>query len=108
MNGTHRVLTYPDDLNLVDDDIRTVEGNAVVLLSVHKDIGLAVNTRKTKCMEVGRHRSMMANMHITIGSNPYGKVKTFKYLDSLLTNENSIHEEINCRIKTGNSCCYLI
>ena len=37
-------------------------------------------------MEIGRHRSMRANAHIKIGSNSYEKVKTFKYLGSLLTN----------------------
>jgi hypothetical protein len=31
-----------------------------------KDIGLAVNTEKTKYMEVGRHRGMMPNEHIRI------------------------------------------
>ena len=59
-----------------------------------KDIGLAVNTGKTKYMEIGRHRGMIANEHIKIGSNSYEKVKTFKYLGSLLTNQNSIQEEI--------------
>ena len=38
-----------------------------------------------------------------IGSNSYEKVKTFNYLGSLLTNQNSIQEEIQCRIKAGNS-----
>ena len=36
-------------------------------------------------MEIGRHRGMIANEHIKIGSNSYEKVKTFKYLGSLLT-----------------------
>ena len=27
-----------------------------------------------------------------------------KYLGSLWINQNSIHEEIKCRLKTGNSC----
>jgi hypothetical protein len=45
-----------------------------------KDIGLAVNTGKTKYMEMGRHRGMIANAHIKIGSNSYEKVRTFKYL----------------------------
>ena len=48
-------------------------------------------------MEIGRHRGMIANEHFKIGSNYYEKVKTFKYLGSLLTNQNSIHEEIKCR-----------
>ena len=30
-------------------------------------------------MEVGHHKSMMVNEHITVGSNYYGKVKSFKY-----------------------------
>ena len=62
------------------------------------------NTRKNKYMEIGRHRGMIANAHIKIGSNSYEKVKTFKYLGSLLTNQNSIQEEIKCRLKAGNSC----
>ena len=39
-----------------------------------------------------------------IGSNSYEKVKTFKYLGSLSTNQNYIQEEIKCRLKAGNSC----
>ena len=31
-------------------------------------------------MEIGRHRGMIANPHIKIGSNSYEKMKTFKYL----------------------------
>ena len=30
-------------------------------------------------------------------------METFKYLGSLLTNQNSIQEEIKCRLKAGNS-----
>jgi hypothetical protein len=79
-----------------------------VLLNACKDIGLAVNTGKTKYMEVGRHRGLMANAHIKIGSNSYEKVKTFKYLRSLLKNQNYIQEEIKCRLKAVNSCYYSV
>ena len=40
---------------------------------------------------------MTANEHITVGSNYYEKVKTFKYLGSLLINQNYVHEKIKCR-----------
>ena len=43
----------------------------------------------------------MANANIKIGSNSYEKVKTLKYLGSLLTNQNSIQEKIKCRLKAG-------
>ena len=45
-------------------------------------------------MEVGRHQGMIENYHIRIGSDSYEKNKTYKYLGSLLTNQNSIHKEI--------------
>ena len=48
-----------DDVNLIGDDIRTIERNAVVLLNACKDIGLSVNTGKTKYMEIGCHRDMI-------------------------------------------------
>ena len=82
-NGTHLVLAYVDDVNLIGDDIRTIERNADELLNACKDIGLAVNTGKTKYMEIGRHQGMIANEHFTVGSNSYEKVNTFKYLGSL-------------------------
>ena len=51
----------------------------------------------------------MANdHHITTDSNSYEKVKTFKYLGSLLIIQNSIHKEIKCRPKAGNSSYYSV
>ena len=78
-----------------------------MLLNACKNIGLAVNTGKTKYMEIERHRGMIANEHISIGINSYEKVKTFKYLGSLVTNQNSIQEE-KCGLKAGNSCYYSV
>ena len=48
------------------------------------------------------HRGMMANEHITVGSNSYEKVKTFKYLGSLVTNQIPIQYEIKWGFKKGN------
>ena len=75
-----------------------------MLLNACKDIGLAVNTGKTKKLEMGLHRGMIANEHIKICSNSYEKVKNFKCLGSLLANQNYIQEEIKCKLKAGNSC----
>ena len=59
-------------------------------------------------MEIGCYRGMIENEHIRTGSNFFEKVKTFKLLGSLLTNQNSIHEEIKCRLKAGDSYYYLV
>ena len=103
MNGIHQVLAYADDVNSIGDDITTIERYAEVLLNVCKDIVLAVNKGKTKYTETGSLR----NEHIRIGCNSYEKVKTL-YLGSLVTNQNSIQEEIKCRLKAGNSCYYSV
>ena len=50
----------------------------------------------------------MENKHIIVGSNSYEKVKSFKYLDSLWSNQNSIREEIKCNLKAGNSCYHSV
>ena len=92
MNSMHQLLAHADDVNIVGDDIRKIGRNVDVLLNACKDIGLAVNTGKTKYMEIG----MIANEHIKIGSNSNEKGKTFKYLGSLVTNQNYIQEEIKC------------
>ena len=58
----YEVLTYADD-NLI------IERSTDVLLNACKDIVLAVNTGKTKYMEIGCNRGMTTNEHIAIGSN---------------------------------------
>ena len=47
----------------------------------------------------------MPNEHIKVGINSCEKVKAFKHLESLLTNQSCIHEEIKCTsiLKAGNS-----
>ena len=108
MNGT-QVLAYADQENLIGDDIKTLERNADGLLNACKDIGLlATNTWKTRYMEVGHLRSMIANEYSIVGINSYEQVKTFTFLSSLITYQNSIHEEIKSRLKAGNSCYYSV
>ena len=46
MIGTHQVLAYADDVNLVDNCIRTVERNANLLINACNEIGLAVKKGK--------------------------------------------------------------
>ena len=57
-------------------------------------------------MEIGRQCGLVANEHITVGNNRYGKVKTFKYLDYLLANQKSIYGEIKWRLRAENVCYY--
>jgi hypothetical protein len=46
--------------------------------------------------------------NIQIGNKSSETVEEFKYLEITLMNQNSIHEEIKCRLKSGNACYQLV
>jgi hypothetical protein len=50
LNGAHRLLVYADDVNLLGDDIETIKKNTRTLIDAGKEVGLEVNTEKTKYM----------------------------------------------------------
>jgi hypothetical protein len=52
-----------------------------------------------------RHMDQNAgkNGYIQIGNKSFETVEQFKYLETTLTNQNYIHEEINSRLKSGNA-----
>jgi len=38
----------------------------------------------------------------------FERVEKFKYLEKILTNQNSIQEEIKNRLKSENACCHSV
>jgi hypothetical protein len=50
LNGTHQLLDYADDVNILGGSVHTVRGNAEALVVATKEIGLEVNADKTKYM----------------------------------------------------------
>jgi hypothetical protein len=41
-------LLYADDVNLLGDDIDTIKRNTQILIDASEEVGLEVNTEKTK------------------------------------------------------------
>jgi hypothetical protein len=57
LNGTHQLLAYADDVNLLGDKIDTINKNAETLIDASKEVGLEVNVEKTKYMLVSQDQN---------------------------------------------------
>jgi hypothetical protein len=58
LNGTHQLLAYADDVNLLGDNIDTIKKNTGTLIDASKDVGLEINVEETKYMLLSRHQNV--------------------------------------------------
>jgi len=54
LNGTHQLLAYADDVNILRGSIRTLKENAEALVAATREIGLEVSVDKTKYTVMSR------------------------------------------------------
>ena len=57
LNGTHQLLAYADDINILGGSVDTLKKNAEALVAATKEIGLEINAHKTKYMTVSRDQN---------------------------------------------------
>jgi hypothetical protein len=78
--------------------------NTGTLIGASKEVGLEVNTEKTKYMLMFRHQNTGQNYNKKIGERSFVNVAQFKYLGTTVTNQNLIQEEIKRRLNLENAC----
>ena len=84
---------YADDVNMLGENLQTIRENAEIFIKASKDIGLEVNSEKTKYLITSLHQNVIQN-HIVIGNLSFENVEKFRYLGVTVTNTNDIREEI--------------
>jgi len=92
LNGTHQLLAYDDDVNILGGSVHTVKENAEALVVVTKELGIEVNVDKTKYMIMSRDQNAGRSHNMRIDDSSIERVEEFKYFGTTLTYENSIQE----------------
>jgi hypothetical protein len=108
LNGTHQLLAYADDVNLLGDNIDTIQKSTEILIDASKEVGLEINVEKTKYMLLSHRQNLCQNRDIKIGDRSFGNVSQFKYLEMTVTDQNLIQEGIKRRLNSGNVCYRLV
>jgi hypothetical protein len=80
LNGTHQLLAYADDVNLLGDNIDIIKKNTGTLIDASKEVGLEINVEEnTKYMLLSRHQNVGRNLDIKIEKRSFENVSQLKY-----------------------------
>jgi hypothetical protein len=87
LNGTHQLLAYVDDVNLLEDNIKK---DTETLIHANKEFGLEINVEETKYMLLSRHQNVGQNQDIKIANRSFENLSQFSYLGTTVTNQKQI------------------
>ena len=82
--------------------------NTEASVFVSNEVGLELNDKETEYMVMSQDQHAVQNhdIYIYIGNKSFERVEHVQILGTSLTNQNYFHEEITCRLRSGNVCYY--
>jgi len=94
LNGTHQLLAYADDVNILGGSIHTVKENAEALVAATGEIRLEVSADKTKYMVMSRDQNAGRIQNVRNDNSTFERVEEFKYLGITLINQNLLRKKL--------------
>jgi hypothetical protein len=80
LNGTHQLLAYADDVNILEENIHTLKENAETLVAATRENGLEESADKTKYMVMSRDQNAGRIHSVRMDNSTFEKVEELKYL----------------------------
>jgi hypothetical protein len=108
LNGTHKLLVYADDVNVLGDNIDPIQKNTKILTDASEEVGPEVNAEKTKHTLLSHHQNAGQIHDVMTANRSSENVAQFKYLGMTATKQNLIHEEIKRRLNLGSVCYHSV
>ena len=94
LNGTHQLLAYDDDVNILGGSIHALKGNAETLVAATRETGVEINSDKTKYMVISRDQNAGRIHSVRFDNRTFEMVEDFKYLGTTLTNEILLRKKL--------------
>ena len=104
--GMKLILAYADDIDIISDNLGEATRTYMRLEEEAKKIGLTINEQKTKYMHMKRYSILRTPSNLSIGNASLQKTHEFKYLGTLITDDNVTRYEIQERIQNSWKCIY--
>lgn len=101
---TIKLLAYADDIVLLSESERDLQGMTEALMDKSKQMGLTINEGKTKYMILSRKNNRHNNL--IVKDMNFELVENFKYLGVELSVSDNNHKEIQNRINSANKCFF--
>jgi len=92
LNDTHQLLVYAADVDILGGSIHTIKKNIQALVAASKETGQEVNAEGTKYVVMPQDQNARRTHKTKIDNSTFESVEEFKYLGTILTNQNSIWE----------------
>jgi hypothetical protein len=90
-------------VNVLGDNIDIIKKNMETITDTSKEVRLEVISEKVKNMLLSHHQNAGENHEIERANRSFENIAQFKYLETTVTDKNSIEDDIKRSFNSGNT-----